>query len=123
LRWKRGRIRRLEEEIAESRADQADLRQRLQIFESIAAAAAGAGPGSLPGLHSVTTPTGPLPSSLIVAANEVRARQEPVWLDVGDGDVIAVVGGPGDPREWWSAIWGVSKGKQTGEPRQVGDAS
>jgi hypothetical protein len=120
LRWNRGRIRRLEEEISEARADRADLRQRLQLFERIAAAA-GAGPEVLPGLHVVTTPTGPLPMSLIAAANEGHAQQDPVWLEVGDGDVIAVVGGPGDPREWWSAIW--RAGKQADEVRQVGDAS
>jgi hypothetical protein len=119
LRQRRGRIQRLEEEIAQARAERADLRQRLQMFEMIAAAAGVGEPDPLPGTPSAAVPGGavpaPLPVSLIAAAHERRARHEPVWLEVGDSDVIAVVGGSGDPREWWSAIWHTGK--------QAGDAS
>jgi hypothetical protein len=32
-----------------------------------------------------------------------------VRLDVGGAEVIAVIGGAGDPREWWTAIWELTR--------------
>jgi hypothetical protein len=109
LRWKLGRIRRLEEEMSEARADQADIRQRLQLFEMIAAAAGSDSPKPLSRASRPGTPSASLPASLLAAARDARTDEEAVWLEVGDSDMIAIVGGPGNPREWWSAIWRVSK--------------
>jgi hypothetical protein len=91
------RLRRLETELAEARAVQADLRQRLERFEMIAAAAgAPAGP---------SVPAAPMPPELAAAARELRPRDVPVRLDLGGTEVVVVIGGEGDPREWWQAIW------------------
>jgi hypothetical protein len=96
--WRvRRRIRRLETEVAEARADRAAMRQRLKQFEMVAAAA-GAGPGS-------TVPSAPMPPPLVAAARDLRQQDVPVRLDVEGIEVVAVVGGEGDPREWWAAIW------------------
>jgi len=65
------------------------------------AAAAGAGPGD-------SVPSGPMPPGLVAAAREVHAEDFPVLLDVPDGEVIAVIGGEGDPRQWWNAIWQIA---------------
>jgi hypothetical protein len=95
--WRKRRgFRRLADDVAEARAEQAELRRRLEAFEMIAAAAgaaAHAGPGA------------PVPPELIAAAGELRSADVPVRLDVAGSEVYAVVGGPGNPREWWTAIW------------------
>lgn len=61
------------------------------------AAAAGAGVPE--------APDAPVPPVLVAAAGGRRSSDVPVRLDVADSEVFAVVGGPGDPREWWTAIW------------------
>jgi hypothetical protein len=96
--WRgRRRLRQLESEIAEARADQAELRRRLEFFEMIAASA-GAAPGP-------PAPPGPMPPALVAAARELHREEVPVRLDVDGTEVVAVVAGEGDPREWWTAIW------------------
>ena len=90
----RRRLRQLEGELAEARTAQAELRQRLEYFEMIAAAAGA------PARPSV--PSAPLPPSLLAAARELRREDVPVRLDVAGTEVIAVVGGEGDPHEWWA---------------------
>jgi hypothetical protein len=91
--WRRRRsVRRLAEELAETRAEQAELRRRLAAFEIIAAAAA---PSDL---------AAPVPPVLSAAARELRATEVPVRLDVAGAEVVAVVGGAGDPSQWWAAI-------------------
>ncbi len=50
-------------------------------------------------------PDAPVPLTLVAAAGERRSADVPVRLDVAGSEVFAVVGGPGDPREWWTAIW------------------
>jgi hypothetical protein len=45
-----------------------------------------------------------VPAALTAAARELRAAEVPVRIDMAGGEVIAVVGGPGDPHEWWAAI-------------------
>ena len=91
----RRRIRRLEAEVAEARASQAELQQRLEAFERIAAAI---------GASMRPVPPAPVPPSLIAAAHELHSHDVPVRLDVDGTEVIAVVNGVGDPREWWAAI-------------------
>jgi hypothetical protein len=98
--WRKRRgIRRLADELAEARGEQAELRRRLEAFEMIAAAA---------GATTSAVPTAPMPPALVAAAGEVRAADFPVRLDVAGREVFAVIGGPGDPREWWTAIWHLS---------------
>jgi hypothetical protein len=111
--WRRKRrIRRLEDEVATARADQAELRRKLEMFEMIAGAAGAA----LPEAPSWEAPASvPVPASLVAASQFPGQHEAPVRLIVGDTDVIAVVSGPGDPREWWSAVC------QTAS--QVGEAS
>ncbi len=94
--WGRRRLRALEVEVAEARAEGAELRQRLDLFESVAAAA-GAAVGPVP--------LAPMPPELVAAARELHREDVPVRLDVAGVEVIAVVGGGGDPRAWWTAIW------------------
>jgi hypothetical protein len=95
--WRKRRgFRRLADELAEARVEQAELRRRIEAFEMIAAAAGAA------------APDGPVPPALVAAAGERRSSDVPVRLDVADSEVFAVVGGPGDPREWWTAIWQVA---------------
>jgi hypothetical protein len=96
-RWRR--IRKLEAEIAMATAAQADLRRRLEQFELIAAAA---------GATQHPVPSEPLPASLVTAAGDARSGDVPVRLDVAGVEVIAVVSGGGDPRAWWTAIWGMT---------------
>jgi hypothetical protein len=100
--WReRRRLQQLEGEIAEARADQADLRQRLELFEMIAQAAGAA--------LADPTPSAPMPPGLVAAARELHTRDIPVRVDVAGTEVIAVVRGAGDPREWWTAIWRMAR--------------
>jgi hypothetical protein len=99
--WRRqrpaaGRVRRLEHEVAETRADNAELRRRLELMEMVVAAA-GARPGD-------QQASGPLPPELLAAARDLHQTDVPVRLDVAGSEVIAVVNGAGDPREWWTTI-------------------
>lgn len=91
------RLRRLESELAEAKVAQEELRQRLELFEMIAAATGATLDRPVPAM--------PMPPSLVAAARELHKQDVPVRLDVGGTEVIAVIGGEGDPREWWSAIW------------------
>lgn len=91
--WRKRRsVRRLAGELAEVRAEHAELRRRLAAFEMIAAAAA---PHDLPA---------PVPPSLVAAARELHATEVPVRLEVAGSEVVAVVEGAGDPQQWWAAI-------------------
>jgi hypothetical protein len=114
--WRRRRrIQELEIDIAQGKAERAELRRRLDWFEAIAAAAGAARPGA--DLHGTELPSTPAPRAgkqstapppppnLLAAARDLRGHDVPVRLDVAGAEVIAVVGGPGDPREWWTAIW------------------
>jgi hypothetical protein len=95
--WRtRHRLQRLETELAAGRAERAQLRRRLDWFETIAAAAGAPPPGA--------EPAEPMPVSLVAAAREPRAQDVAVRLEVAGTEVIAVIGGAGDPHEWWSAI-------------------
>jgi len=90
-------MRRLENEVAAARANQADLTRRLELFEKIAAAA---------GVELADPPEpGDVPTPLAAAAQDPR-QDTPVRLSVDGRDFIAVVGGGdgGDPIEWWTAI-------------------
>jgi hypothetical protein len=125
--WRRTRrLQQLETEIARGKAERAELRRRLDWFEAIAAAAGAAAPGTDPGGAALrseglpsTTPPGttppraghgavplaPLPPNLLAAARDLRGHDVPVRLEVAGAEVIAVIGGAGDPQEWWTAIW------------------
>jgi hypothetical protein len=96
-------MRRLENEVAEMRAGQAELARRVELFEKIAAAA---------GLElGDSAATEPVPASLLAAAQDPRQNGAPVRLDVDGRELIAVVDGEGgDPREWWSAIRRLASG-------------
>jgi hypothetical protein len=112
------RMAELEKEVAQARAAQAALQQRVNLFERIAAAAgaslseatpgaaeaAAGGPGG--GAAAGGSPGEPLPPTLLAAATRGQAAGAPVRLEVGGQDVIAVIGDDegGDPREWWNAI-------------------
>lgn len=86
--WRKRRgFRRLADEVADARAEQAELRRRVEAFEMIAAAAGAA-------MHAV--PDAPVPPELVAAAVERRSGDVPVRLEVAGSDVFAVVGGPGD---------------------------
>jgi hypothetical protein len=90
-------MRRLENEVAAARANQADLTRRLELFEKIAAAA---------GVELADPPEpAEVPPRLAAAAQDPR-QDAPVRLDVDGREFIAVVGGGdgGDPIEWWTAI-------------------
>jgi hypothetical protein len=90
-------MRRLEDEVAEGKAERAELRRRLELFEKIAAAA------GVEVDDSVVTE--PVPPSLLAAAQDPRRHGAPVRVDVDGHELIAVVDGEGgDPNEWWSAI-------------------
>jgi hypothetical protein len=118
--WRRRhRLQRLETEIAEGKAERAELRQRLQQFEMIAAAAGASLPDGQqePWQHG-PAPSAPLPPVLVAAAHEVRSWDTPVRLDVAGSRVVAVVGGSGDPREWWTAIWQLA-GPEVAGPREA----
>jgi hypothetical protein len=102
--WSRQRrVRQLAEELAQTRAEQTELRRRLELFEAIAGAAGAALPDA--GWWGRVVPSAPMPPGLLAAAGEETERDAAVRLEVSGTDVIAVVGGPGDPREWWSAVW------------------
>ncbi|HUC22635.1 MAG TPA: hypothetical protein VMA73_08005 [Streptosporangiaceae bacterium] len=130
--WRRRRrLQQLETEVAQGRAERAELRRRLDWFETIAAAAGAVAPGTDPegtvlsssranATPSIATPSSPIPSRaaqqstapsaslpprLLAAARDLRGHDVPVRLEVAGAEVIAVVGGPGDPEEWWRAIW------------------
>jgi len=126
--WRRKRrFQQLETEMALGKAERAELRRRLDWFETIAAAAGAVAPGAdpegaaflssdlpvttpasgtaqKPGQRS-TVPSAPLPPNLLAAARDLRGHDVPVRLEVAGAEVVAIVGGPGDPREWWTAIW------------------
>lgn len=101
------RIRELEAEVAAASADRAELRQRMELLESVAAAAGAQAYRAVP--------AAPLPPELLAAARDVHGTDVPVRLDVAGNDVVAVIGGAGDPREWWTAIWQLAAkpGEQT----------
>jgi hypothetical protein len=101
----RRRLAQLEKELAATRAEQASLQQRVDLFEKIAAAAGASLDETAPGEHPAGS-LAPVPATLLAAATGRRAEGSPVRLAVGGRDVIAVIGDDegGDPREWWSAI-------------------
>lgn len=103
---RRHRVRQLAAELAQTRAEQTELRRRLELFETIAGAAGAALPES--GWWGRVVPSAPMPPGLLGAAGHDADRDAAVRLDVSGNDVIAVVGGAGDPREWWSAVWHLS---------------
>lgn len=95
------RMRRLEHEVAEAKAERAELRQRLELFEKIAAAAGV----EVDGPVKDTAAAKLVPPSLLAAARDPRQHGASVRLDVDGRELIAVVDGEGgDPHEWWSAI-------------------
>jgi len=125
--WRsRHRLQQLETEIARGKAERAELRRRLDWFEAIAAAAGAVPPGTdlqgtallTPGRPNPTpsgispprsgqqsaAPSGPLPPNLVAAARDLRGHEVPVRLEVAGAEVVAIVRGPGDPHEWWTAI-------------------
>jgi len=125
--WRsRRRLEQLETEIARGKAERAELRRRLDWFETIAAAAGAAPPGTdLQGTALLTSgppnttpsgtspprsgqlsaaPSAPPPPNLVAAARDLRSHDVPVRLEVAGAEVVAIVGGPGDPHEWWTAI-------------------
>lgn len=63
--WRSGRrLRQLEKEVAAARAERAELRRRLQVFEDIAAAAGrGAGRGLAAGAETGSSAAGPATSA------------------------------------------------------------
>ena len=106
--WRRrNRLQRLEGEIAAGKAERAELRRRLELFETLAAAAGADVSGQLTRgpWHSGPVPSAPMPPALLAASRDLRSRDVPVKLNLGGAEVVAVVGGAGDPREWWTAMW------------------
>jgi hypothetical protein len=100
----RRRLRQLEQEVAQARAAQAALQERVQLFEAIAAAA-GASLDERARDPAAPASPGQPPATLLAAAAEPASQGSPVRLAVDGRDVIAVVGDEGgDPREWWAAI-------------------
>ncbi len=123
--WRRRRrLQELETEVAQGKAERAELRRRLDWFEAIAVAAGAAAPGGQPpgsGRQQRTAPIAP-PPNLLAAARDLRRHDVPVRLEVAGAEVIAVVGGPGDPREWWTAIWrtvGPDAGPETADAEEA----
>jgi hypothetical protein len=102
----RRRLRQLEQEVAESRAAQAVLQQRVEMFERIAAAAGVSIRDAAPGQAApAASSSQPVPPTLLAAAAEPGRDGSPVRLAVEGSDVIAVIGDEGgDPREWWAVI-------------------
>jgi hypothetical protein len=117
LRRGRRRIRRLEDEVTAARAEQAELRRRLEVFEMIAGAAGAALPE--PQWQETRQPASPMPANLAAAANTVIPDEAPIMLDVAGTEVIAVIGGPGDPREWWSAVCEVADRPKAAQPEEA----
>jgi hypothetical protein len=105
--WGRRRIRQLEVNVAEAWAGQQELRRRLEIFEQIAAAAGSELPEEQ--WWQATVPAQPPPTALLAAARDQAPRASAVRLDAAGTDVIAIIGGPGDPEQWWSAVWKVAE--------------
>jgi hypothetical protein len=99
-------MRRLENEVAAGKAERAELRRRLELFEKIAAAAgATLDDAAQSDAGATDTSVTPVPPSLLAAAQDPRRSGAPVRLDVDGSELIAVVDGEGgDPHEWWSAI-------------------
>jgi hypothetical protein len=98
------RMRRLENEVAAGKAERAELRRRLELFEKIAAAAGATLDDPAQNDAGATETSAPVPPSLLAAAQDPR-RSAPVRLEVDGSELIAVVDGEGgDPHEWWSAI-------------------
>jgi hypothetical protein len=98
------RMRRLENEVAAGKAERAELRRRLELFEKIAAAAGATLDDPAQNDAGATETSAPVPPSLLAAAQDPR-RSTPVRLEVDGSELIAVVDGEGgDPHEWWSAI-------------------
>ena len=96
-------MQRLEYEVAEARAGQAELERRVKLFEKIAAAA-GVELREQTVELSRSAPAENVPQPLLAAAQDPR-RDAPVRLDVNGREMIAVVGGEdGDPERWWTAI-------------------
>jgi hypothetical protein len=129
----RRRLAQLEREVAEARAAQAALQQRVALFEKIAAAAgveiedhvttrpslrfqplppAQSAPASQPALRSQPpSPSQPVPTSLLAAAAAPPQDGSAVRLAVGGNDLIVVIGDEGgNPREWWAAIQRLAAG-------------
>ena len=102
----RRRLQRLEQEVAEARAAQVVLQQRVEMFEKIAAAAGVSITDACPGQPSPSANSSqPVPPTLLAAASEPGRDGSPVRLAVEGSDVIAVIGDEGgDPREWWAVI-------------------
>jgi predicted component of type VI protein secretion system len=102
----RQRLRRLEQEVAEARAAQVVLQQRVEMFERIAAAAGVSVVDAGPVQPAPSDPSAPpVPPTLLAAASEPGRDGSPVRLAVEGSDVIAVIGDEGgDPREWWAVI-------------------
>jgi hypothetical protein len=89
----------------------------LELFEMIAAASGASLLDSRTPADSATSGLAPhavtsgapinaarLPPELIAAARDTRSQDIPVRLDVAGAEVIAIIGGDGDPREWWTTI-------------------
>lgn len=119
---KRNRLQRLESEIAAGKAERAELRRRLEMFETLAAAAGadvsaqlGRGPW-----RNAPVPSAPLPPALLAASRDLRSRDVPVKLNLGGAEVVAVVGGAGDPREWWTAMWQLAGPGESGPKEASG---
>jgi hypothetical protein len=99
------RMRRLENEVAAGKAERAELRRRLELFEQIAAAAGATLDPAQNDAGATDTSATAVPPSLLAAAQDPRRSGAPVRLDVDGSELIAVVDGAGgDPHEWWSAI-------------------
>jgi hypothetical protein len=98
-------MQRLEDAVAEAKASQAELVQRIELFEKIAAAA-GVELSERESRRSATD----VPRPLLTAAQDPR-EDAPVRVEVAGREFIAVVGGEGgDPREWWTAIQRLASG-------------
>jgi hypothetical protein len=101
----RRRLRQLEQEVAQARAAQAVLQQRVDMFERIAAAAGVSIRDAGPIPPAPQGSAQPVPPTLLAAATESAQLGSPVRLAVEGSDVIAVIGDEGgDPREWWAVI-------------------
>ena len=98
--WRLGRKKDTKaERIARLEAGRAEDRRMLDALTAVARAAGAevesAADDAVPGV----------PAGLIAATRSPRPGGEPVMLTSRDGQqVIAVVTGDGDPRQWWNAI-------------------
>jgi len=110
LLLRRRRVRRLEDEIAVARAERSELKRRLEFFERIAEAAGAEVPAPVSSSRwAQSVAATQMPTSLVAAARVRTPRDVPIRLHVDGTQIIAVVNGPGDPREWWSAIWQLAR--------------